>query len=112
MVGIAKRVLRQSYLRDGRTEAAAIAVATSATFTAAAFPGGVPANIDNFDWIDAVSQTGKNAQYDFSVSGGDAKTKFFISGSFNNNDGTTLPIPQFELNENSTLKSQNPVYSN
>ncbi|RYY00163.1 SusC/RagA family TonB-linked outer membrane protein, partial [bacterium] len=66
------------------------AAAGTAAAAAATFPNGVPAVIDNYNWIDAVSQTGKNSQYDLSVSGGDAKTKFFVSGSYNNNDGTIL----------------------
>jgi TonB-linked SusC/RagA family outer membrane protein len=72
-------------LRQGLSAAAGVTEAAAATF-----PGGVPAVIDNYNWIDAVSQTGKNSQYDLSVSGGDEKTRFFISGSFNNNDGTIL----------------------
>ncbi|WP_199120944.1 TonB-dependent receptor [Pedobacter sp. ASV28] len=73
------------YVRAGFSAAEGAAAAAAATF-----PAGVPAVIENYNWIDAVSQTGKNSQYDLSVSGGDAKTKFFISGSFNNNDGTIL----------------------
>ncbi|MGM9476418.1 SusC/RagA family TonB-linked outer membrane protein [Pedobacter sp. GSP4] len=72
-------------VRQGLSAAQGAADAAASTF-----PGGVPAVIDNYNWIDAVSQTGKNSQYDLSVSGGDQKTKFFISGSFNNNDGTIL----------------------
>lgn len=80
-----KEAYVNQYIRAGLGAPQAISVATQATF-----PSGVPATIDNFNWIDAVSQTGKNSQYDLSVSGGDAKTKFFVSGSFNNNDGTIL----------------------
>jgi TonB-linked SusC/RagA family outer membrane protein len=73
-------------IRQGRSAADGTAAAAAGTF-----PGGVvPAVIQNTNWIDAVSQTGKNAQYDLSVSGGDAKTKFFISASYNDNDGTIL----------------------
>jgi TonB-linked SusC/RagA family outer membrane protein len=72
-------------IREGGSAAQGTAAAAAATF-----PSGVPATIDNYNWIDAVSQTGKNSQYDLSVSGGDAKTKFFVSGSYNNNDGTIL----------------------
>lgn len=72
-------------VRQGFSAAAGIAQAAAETF-----PGGVPSVIDNFNWIDAISQTGKNSLYDLSVSGGDQKTKFFISGSYNNSDGTIL----------------------
>jgi TonB-linked SusC/RagA family outer membrane protein len=76
---------QNQYERAGLSAAAGAAAGAAATF-----PNGVPSVIDNFNWIDAVSQTGKNSQYDVSVSGGDQKTKFFISGSYNNNDGTIL----------------------
>ena len=56
-----------------------------------AFPGGVvPAVIPTYDWVNAVNQTGKVSQYDLSLSGGDAKTTFFISGSYNTTDGTII----------------------
>lgn len=80
-----KEAYANQYVRAGLSAAQGYAAAAAATF-----PSGVPATIDNYNWIDAVSQTGKNSQYDLSVSGGDAKTKFFVSASFNNNDGTIL----------------------
>ncbi len=73
------------YVRAGLSAAQGATAAAAATF-----PNGVPAVIDDYNWIDAVSQTGKNSQYDLSVSGGDSRTKFFVSGSYNNNDGTIL----------------------
>ncbi|RZK24338.1 MAG: SusC/RagA family TonB-linked outer membrane protein, partial [Flavobacterium sp.] len=80
-----KEAFENRSVRQGLSVAAGTAAAAAATF-----PNGVPAVIENYNWIDAVSQTGKNSQYDLSVSGGDAKTRFFISGSYNNNDGTIL----------------------
>ncbi|GAB2690183.1 SusC/RagA family TonB-linked outer membrane protein [Mucilaginibacter koreensis] len=59
-----------------------------AAANAASYPGGVPSSITNNDWIKAISQTGHVSQYDLSLNGGDAKTKFFISGSYNSTDGT------------------------
>jgi TonB-linked SusC/RagA family outer membrane protein len=46
--------------------------------------------IQSYDWIDAIFKRGSVQQYDASASGGDAKTKFFISGSYNNTDGTVI----------------------
>ncbi|GHM99343.1 SusC/RagA family TonB-linked outer membrane protein [Cytophagales bacterium WSM2-2] len=42
------------------------------------------------DWVRAILRTGKIKQYDISLSGGDEKTKFFISGSLNNTEGTII----------------------
>lgn len=44
--------------------------------------------INTYDWVNAVTRTGKLSQYDISASGGDDKTRFFISGSYNSNQGT------------------------
>jgi len=56
-----------------------------------AFPGGVvPAVIPTYDWVKAINQTGKVSQYDLSLSGGDAKTVFFISGSYNSTGGSII----------------------
>jgi len=55
------------------------------------YPGGVVPNpLPSYDWIKAINQTGQVGQYDLSLSGGDAKTTFFISGSYNNTNGTIL----------------------
>ena len=43
-----------------------------------------------YDWLDAISNDGKLSQYDISASGGDEKTKFFISGSYNSVDGSII----------------------
>ena len=41
----------------------------------------------NTDWQDTAFQDGFNTDADFSVSGGDAKTKYFLSGAYNNTTG-------------------------
>jgi TonB-linked SusC/RagA family outer membrane protein len=41
----------------------------------------------NTDWQDLAFQTGLTTDVDFSVSGGDAKTKYFFSGAYNNTTG-------------------------
>ncbi|QKJ28960.1 TonB-dependent receptor [Mucilaginibacter mali] len=65
-------------------------VGTAAAITAS-FPSGVlPANIPTYDYVKGITQTGKVGQYDLSFSGGDAKTKFFVAGSYNNTQGTII----------------------
>ncbi|MBT1703129.1 SusC/RagA family TonB-linked outer membrane protein [Chryseosolibacter indicus] len=46
--------------------------------------------IPSYNWVDAILRTGKTQQYDLSLSGGDEKTRFFISGSYNNVGGTVI----------------------
>lgn len=72
---------------------ASVAAATAAAIASysAAFPGGVvPAVVPTYDWVKAINRTGDVSQYDLSISGGDAKTTFFISGSYNNTGGTII----------------------
>jgi TonB-linked SusC/RagA family outer membrane protein len=42
------------------------------------------------DWAGAAFRKGKVAQYDFNVSGGDAKTRFFISSTYNDQTGIII----------------------
>lgn len=44
----------------------------------------------NTDWANAAFQDGKISQYTLSVSGGDARTKFLLSGSWNDQKGILL----------------------
>lgn len=48
---------------------------------------GTPENARNIDWQDAVYQTGTNQNYELSASGGTENSQFFISGSYNNQEG-------------------------
>jgi len=75
-----------------RTNASTATALTNAIASySGAFPGGVvPASIPTYDWVNAINQTGKVSQYDLSLSGGDAKTLFFISGSYNSTGGTII----------------------
>ena len=60
--------------------------------------GGDPALADAFagsaeqktDWNDVIFRTGNTKSYDVSVQGGDAKTKFFASGGYYNQNGITI----------------------
>lgn len=44
----------------------------------------------NTNWVDQAFQTGKMQQYALSVSGGDAKTRFLLSGNFNDTKGIII----------------------
>lgn len=60
---------------------------TGATGAYAVF--GDPNNDDltNFDWVDAIFRTGQLATYDMSLSGGDDKTSFLLSMSYQMQEG-------------------------
>lgn len=44
-------------------------------------------NLQSYDWIDALYRDGRLSVYDISVSGGDEKTTFFLSGSYTKQEG-------------------------
>lgn len=44
----------------------------------------------NFNWLDAVSRTGKQQQYNLSASGGNDRTTFYLSGGYFFQEGTTI----------------------
>jgi TonB-linked SusC/RagA family outer membrane protein len=48
--------------------------------------------LPTFDWQDAVMGTGQIQNYEMSVSGGDAKTTFFISGSYSYQESSFKPV--------------------
>ncbi|AMM51305.1 hypothetical protein TH61_09165 [Rufibacter sp. DG15C] len=48
---------------------------------------GDPATVETTDWQDLVYQTGRLRTYDLSASGGDEKTRFLFSGSYNKQEG-------------------------
>jgi TonB-linked SusC/RagA family outer membrane protein len=55
-------------------------------------PGGLdPAATDFNNWSDLVFGTGYNQSYNFSVSGGDNKSKYFISGGYLSDQGIVAP---------------------
>lgn len=47
-------------------------------------------NGTDFNWLDAVSQTGTQQQYNLSASGGNEKTTFYMSGGYFKQDGTII----------------------
>ena len=80
----------EAYENFRQRQGSAPGVGTAAA-AAANFPGGVvPSPIPSYNYVEAIQKTGKLTQADLSVSGGDAKTKFFISGSYNNTGGTII----------------------
>lgn len=49
-----------------------------------------PTNLQSTDWYDAIFRNGHFGIYDISFRGGDQKTKFFVSGGFQNQNGTLI----------------------
>lgn len=47
-------------------------------------------NLQSYDWVDALYRTGRLSVYDLSVSGGDEKTTFFLSGSYTKQQGQII----------------------
>jgi len=44
-------------------------------------------NLETYDWLDALYRDGRLSVYDLSISGGDEKTTFFLSGSYTKQEG-------------------------
>lgn len=61
----------------------------------------------NVDWIDLISQTGKQQQYNISLQGGNENTQFFLSGGFFRQDGVVIKsgFERTSLNMNLTTKA-------
>jgi len=51
---------------------------------------GHPDEVGTYDWFDAVTQTGANQRYSLSARGGSETTRFYISGSYQNTEGTIV----------------------
>lgn len=51
---------------------------------------GDPATAPFYDWQDAVFRNGMTQNYDLSLAGGDERTKFYLSGSYNNQTGQVI----------------------
>ena len=67
------------------------AVNAGATQAAAIAQFGDPAaNIPSTNWFDAITRDGRSKIYDLSLSGGDAKTNFFVSGSYTDQDAQVI----------------------
>lgn len=53
----------------------------------ATYPFGNPDTMQTYNWLDQIFQTGEVNTFDFSASGGDVNTRFFISGSVHDETG-------------------------
>lgn len=60
-------------------------------------------NGQDFNWLNGVTQKGKQNQYNLSASGGNDKTTFFISGGFFKQDGLTTQSDFKRYNGNFSL---------
>jgi len=60
----------------------------------------------NTDWLHQVTRTGKQEQYNLSISGGNEKTQYFASAGYFNQDGTTIATYFKRYNGNLSLSSK------
>ncbi|MHA7129921.1 SusC/RagA family TonB-linked outer membrane protein [Algoriphagus namhaensis] len=106
-------IKRQAYINRGLNPAGAIA-----TYGDPENP-----NLESYDWVDALYREGRLSVYDLSVSGGDEKTTFFLSGSYTKQEGqivmsdyeratgrlniTHRPSKKFTISANFSLAYQN-----
>jgi TonB-dependent starch-binding outer membrane protein SusC len=49
-----------------------------------------PSTLNDMDWVDAIFRTGKLSSLNISASGGDEKTSFFVSGSYEKQEGQVI----------------------
>lgn len=63
---------------------------SSATYLGQVALYGDPANAPTYDWIGAATQRGLNQNYELSASGGDERTRFYVSGSYLNQEGHVI----------------------
>jgi len=73
-------LLKEGLVNRGYTQAT-----IDATMASYGYNNGV-----DIDWFNLVTKPGTQQQYNLSASGGDAKTKYFLSGGYFKQDGTTL----------------------
>lgn len=70
--------------------ALATGTSVSAAQASAISQFGDPATVQNTDWQDAVFRRARLRMYDLSASGGDEKTRFYMSGSYNYQAGQVI----------------------
>jgi TonB-dependent starch-binding outer membrane protein SusC len=63
-------------------------------------------NGQDFNWLDNVTQKGKQQQYNLSASGGNDKTKFFLSGGYFKQQGLTTQSDYERFSVNNSLTNQ------
>ncbi|MBA4195917.1 MAG: hypothetical protein C0459_00025 [Chitinophaga sp.] len=74
-----------SLLQEGLVNAGASPAAITTTLNNYGYGNGV-----DVDWFGLITRPGTQQQYNLTASGGDAKTKFFLSGGYFKQQGTTL----------------------
>ena len=72
-------------LKEGLANNGSTAATITSTINSYGFGNGV-----DVDWYGLITRPGDQKQYNLSVSGGDAKTKFFASGGYFQQQGTTI----------------------
>ncbi len=72
-------------LKEGLTNANASTATITTTMNNYGYGNGV-----DVDWFGLITKPGTQQQYNMTASGGDAKTKFFMSGGYFKQQGTTL----------------------
>ena len=72
-------------LKEGLANNGSSAATIASTVNSYGFGNGV-----DVDWYGLITRPGDQKQYNLSVSGGDAKTKFFASGGYFQQQGTTI----------------------
>ncbi|AKQ44483.1 hypothetical protein TH63_00685 [Rufibacter radiotolerans] len=87
--GLRAEALGNQYQRTGTAGGYAAGVARAGALY---YPNGVPAagQFPSYNWVEAIQQKGKVQEYGLQLNGGDERTRFFVSGSFNNTEGTVL----------------------
>jgi TonB-dependent starch-binding outer membrane protein SusC len=63
---------------------------------------GDPSEVGTYDWFDAMTQTGTNQSYSLSARGGTESTRFYVSGNFQDQQGTIInsSMERFTLRTN------------
>ncbi len=72
-------------LKEGLANNGSSAATIASTVNSYGFGNGV-----DVDWFGLITRTGEQKQYNLSASGGDAKTRFFASGGYFKQEGTTI----------------------
>jgi TonB-dependent starch-binding outer membrane protein SusC len=63
-------------------------------------------NGQDFNWLNGVTQNGKQQQYNLSASGGTDKTRFFLSGGYFTQEGLTTQSDYKRYSVNTSLSNQ------
>lgn len=87
--------------REGLVNAGASQATIDGTLASLGLGNGV-----DFNWLDNVTRNGSQQQYNFSASGGNEKTQFFLSGGRFVQEGTTINSQLTRTNGNASIVNQ------